>query len=124
MHAKTRLGRMPIQREQMLLRALHSGLLARGVRLCASNVGFLCNGANPAVLVCNFIGVSTNCIALVLARKKAGASQDLRKYLESIQELLEPLLTTKTRFVFFVFCLCTWHRQSRLQLRRVCVCAS
>lgn len=122
LHSKSFSHCKSIHHEGALLRALHTRLLARGVRLCASNVGFLCDAANEGVLVCNFIGVSSNRIAFVLARDSAATKKGLRKYLERLQGLLAPLLTTETCFVFFVLCLCTWRSKSRLLLRAVCPC--
>lgn len=122
LHSRSFFRCRPIKHEGALLRALHTRLLARGVRLCASNVGFLCEPAHEGVLVCNFIGVSSNRIAFVLARDSTASKRSLRKYLERLQGLLAPLLTTKTCFVFFVLCMCTWRSKNRLLLRPVCPC--
>lgn len=117
--AKSGCCAMPMQREGALLRPLLSRLLARGVRLWASNVGFVQDPTNGSVLVCNFIGVATNRIALVLGYESNDDKPALRRYLQTLQKLLTPLLITQTRLVFFVFCLCTWRTKGRLVLRRV-----
>jgi hypothetical protein len=110
---------MHAQREDTLQQALHACLLARGVRLCAVNVGFVRYAAKQDLFVCNFIGVCRNHIALVLDREGTEHTPVLRRYMQALQELLEPLLTTKTRLVFFVFSLGTWRTEGRLLLRRV-----
>lgn len=112
------------QREAALQCALHARLLARGVRLCAINVGFVRYAAKRDLLVCNFIGLCGNSIALVIGRECAEGKLVSERHLQTLQELLEPLLTTKTRLVFFVFCLRTWRTQGQLLLRRVSACAS
>lgn len=112
------------QCEAALQRALYARLQARGVRLCATNVGFVRYAAKQDLLVCNFIGLCRNQIALVVGRECAQGKLVSNAHLRKLQELLEPLLTTKTRLVFFVFCLRTWRIQRRLVLRRVSACAS
>lgn len=112
------------QSEGSLQRALHARLLVQGVCLCAMNVGFVRYAAKRDLLVCNFVGVCRNRIALVLGRERAGSAPVLRRYLRTLQELLEPLLTTKTSLVFFVFSLRTWRTKGQLALRRVSASAS
>ena len=107
------------QRETALARALHARLLAHGVRLCATNVGFVRYPAKQDLLVCNFIGLCGNRIALVLGRESTHSKLVSDGHLQTLRELLEPLLTTKTRLVFFIFCLRTWRTQGQLLLRRV-----
>ena len=117
-------GRIQKQCEAALQRALHTRLQARGVRLRATNVGFVRFAAKQDLLVCNFIGLCRNHIALVLGRECAQGKLVSDGHLRRLQELLEPLLTTKTRLVFFVFCLRTWRTHGRLLLRRVSAYAS
>ena len=112
-----------VQRDAALLRALHAHLLARGVRICTSNVGFLCDAGSPGILWCNFIGVSSRRIAFVLARDSTENTRCVRRYMHRLQALVAPLLTTKTCLIFFVLCVCTWRSKRRLLLRRVCLCA-
>jgi len=123
---KAQRGSCGIQKqcEAALQRALHARLEARGVRLFATNVGFVRYAAKQDLLVCNFIGRYRNYIALVVGRECAQGKQVSDEHLRSLQELLEPLLTTKTPLVFFVFCLSTWSTKRRLLLRRVSACAS
>ena len=117
--AQSGCGGIQKQSEAALQRALYARLQARGVRLCATNVGFVRYAAKQDLLVCNFIGLCRNHIALVLGRECAQGKLASNAHLCRLQELLEPLLTTKTRLVFFVFCLRTWRAHGRLLLRRV-----
>ncbi len=122
--AQSGCGGMQKKCDAALQRALHTRLQARGVRLCATNVGFVRFAAKQDLIVCNFIGLCRNHIALVVGRECALGKLVSDGHLRRLQELLEPLLTTKTPLVFFVFCLSTWSTQRRLLLRRVSACAS
>lgn len=124
LQAQSDCSRIQKQCEAALERALHTRLRARGVRLCATNVGFVRFAAKQDLLVCNFIGLCRNHIALVLGRECTQGKLVSDGHLRTLQELLESLLTTKTRLVFFVFCLRTWRTHGRLLLRRVSAYAS
>jgi hypothetical protein len=108
--------------EEALQRALYARLLSHGVRLCATNVGFVRYASKQDLLVCNSIGLCKNRIAVVLGRECTQRKIVSDRHLQTLQELLEPLLTTRTGLVFFVFCLRTWRARGRLLLRRVSAC--